>query len=394
MELKKGYKNTEIGVIPDNWGWDTLGNSINEMTDYVAAGSFDSLKENVKVYDTINYAIYVRLHDLRLGLCHRKQKYIDKKSYKFLSKSNLYGNEILMANIGANVGETLLMPEINIKASIAPNMIIIRSDDKIVSNKFLFYYTQSDFGRKKLFELIAGSGHPKINKTDLKKLLVIIPPLPEQSAIATVLSDTDSLIQALEKKIAKKHLIKKGAMQKLLTPKEGWEVKSLGEICDVRKGQLITSSTKIDGNIPVIAGGKTPAYYHKYANRNGKTITISASGANAGYIAFHNYPIFASDCSTISESKEYTIEYIYFILLGMQDLIYKMQTGGAQPHIHPRDIKPITIPFPPISKQIQTAQILSDMDSEIEALQKKLDKYNQLKLGMMQNLLTGKIRLV
>ena len=173
-----------------------------------------------------------------------------------------------------------------------------------------------------------------------------------------------------------------------------WEVKKLGEIVDIKKGQLITNNTRIEGTVPVIAGGKTPAYYHNQANRFGKTITISCSGASAGYIAFFTSPIFASDCSTIEESNNYSIEFFYFLLQSLQEKIYKMQTGGAQPHIHPSDLKPVIVSVPQAKEeQFAIAQVLSDMDSEIEELEQKRDKYLKLKTGMMQQLLTGRIRL-
>ena len=217
FEKKEGYKQTMYGVIPDTWDIDLLGNNIKEMTDFVAAGSFEALRNNVKIYDNPNYAIYVRLYDLRLGLGHTSQKYVDKNSYNFLEKSNLFGDEILMANIGANVGETFLMPKLSMSATIAPNMIVIRSDNNKLEHDYLLYYSQSKFGQDRLFELIAGSGHPKINKTDLKKFSIIIPPLPEQTAIATILSDMDTEIESLEQKRDKYTMLKQGMMQQLLT---------------------------------------------------------------------------------------------------------------------------------------------------------------------------------
>ena len=174
---------------------------------------------------------------------------------------------------------------------------------------------------------------------------------------------------------------------------EDWVVKKLGEVAEIKKGQLITDRTRINGSIPVIAGGKAPAYYHNKANRRGKTITVSGSGANAGYVAFHTKPIFASDCSTIEESKNYSIEFIYFLLQSLQEKIYKMQTGGAQPHIHPSDLNPIIVAVPKPEEQTAIANILSDMDAEIESLEQKRDKYTMLKQGMMQQLLTGRIRI-
>ena len=170
----------------------------------------------------------------------------------------------------------------------------------------------------------------------------------------------------------------------------GWEVKKLGEVVEIRKGQLITDSTRVNGNIPVIAGGKTPAYYHNKANRNGKTITVSGSGASAGYVSFHDYPIFASDCSTIEESKDYSIEFMFYLLQLLQEKIYKMQTGGAQPHIHPSDLNPILIPFPKPEEQTAIATALSDTDALISSLEKLIAKKRNIKQGAMQKLLKPK----
>ncbi len=230
----------------------------------------------------------------------------------------------------------------------------------------------------------------------LKNKIVSFPPTKtEQTAIANALSDADGYIESLEKLIDKKQKIKQGAMQQLLKPKPHWVLNRLGDVVKIKKGELITNNTRVDGNIPVIAGGRSFAYHNNKANRFGKTITISASGASAGYIAFHNYPIFASDCSTIEEDKNYSIEFIFFFLQLLQEKIYKMQTGGAQPHIHPSDLNPIEIIIPnKKSEQEEIAKILSDMDSEISTLTKKLTKAKAIKQGMMQQLLTGKIRLV
>jgi len=228
----------------------------------------------------------------------------------------------------------------------------------------------------------------------IKACKIILPPLTEQTAIATTLSDMDALIAQTEKLIEKKKAIKQGVMQELLRPEDGWVTKKLGEVCDIIKGQLITDSTRINGDIPVIAGGKTPAYYHNWANRIGKTITISGSGASAGYVSFHNYPIFASDCSTISESENYQVEFLFLWLKLNQNKIYKMQTGGAQPHIHPSDLNPMEINIPSIEQQKEIASILFDLEKEIEAFEIRFKKLKYQKQGMMQALLTGKIRLV
>lgn len=201
------------------------------------------------------------------------------------------------------------------------------------------------------------SGQPGINGNEYSQLPIPLPPLPEQIAIAEALSDMDALLAALDQLIAKKRDLKQATMQQLLTGatrlpgfRGEWEVRRLGEIVEIKKGQLITNDTRVSGDIPVIAGGKQPAYYHNTANRHGRTITISGSGANAGYVALYNTPIFASDCSTISEGSDYSLNFIYYQLMLKQQDIYKTQTGGAQPHIHPSDVAPIEIAIPPPSR--------------------------------------------
>ena len=223
----------------------------------------------------------------------------------------------------------------------------------------------------------------------------------EQRAIAEVLSDVDGLLNALEALIVKKRAIKQAVMQQLLTGKTRlsgfsgmWETKRLGDITKIQKGSLITEKNVVPGIIPVIAGGQKPAYFHNIANRTGKTITVSASGAYAGFVALYNQPIFASDCSTISENSSFSIDFIYYYLAFNQSVIYNAQTGGAQPHIHPIDLIPLQVNLPPLPEQHAIASVFSDIDAEIATLEQRQDKTRAIKQGMMQQLLTGKIRLL
>ena len=211
------FKESEIGRIPVGWEVVKLVNAIELMTDYVANGSFASLAANVTVYDEANYAIYVRLFDLRKGLGHEAQKYVDRASYEFLNKSSLEGNEILLANIGANVGETFLMPFIDIPATLAPNMIEIKVDKRKLISEFIYFYLNSAVGLSELDKVIEGSGQPKINKTKLKTIMVPIAPLSEQKEIIEILSTTDEKLESLQEKKEAYETLKKGLMQKLLT---------------------------------------------------------------------------------------------------------------------------------------------------------------------------------
>jgi type I restriction enzyme, S subunit len=138
------------------------------------------------------------------------------------------------------------------------------------------------------------------------------------------------------------------------------KIVQLSEVCEVKKGTSITKNRTKSGNIPVIAGGQKPAYFHGESNREGDTITISASGAYAGFVNFFKIPIFASDCTTIQslDENEILTKYVYYMLKGQQNKIYGLQTGAGQPHIYAKDIVRLKIPKPSIYIQKKIISIL------------------------------------
>ena len=268
------------------------------------------------------------------------------------------------------------------------------TDRMCVEYLFWFYRMWGDY---LAFKYCQGTKQQSYTAEIVKKLPIYCPiTIKEQNKIAEALSDVDALITALDKKIAKKRLIKQGAMIRLLGEKgKKFRNQKIKDIVSIKKGDMLTSGQYITGNIPVIAGGKSAAGYHNVANRQANTIAISASGASAGYVTFHDYPIFATDCSTIEPSKSYDIKYIYYLLLFYQSELYALQIGGAQPHVHPNDIYDLNIHYnSDIETQRKIATILSDMDKEIADLEARRNKYKLIKSGMMQKLLTGQIRLV
>ena len=211
------FKNSELGKIPESWEVVKIVEVLDLMTDYVANGSFASLKENTMVYDSKEYAYYVRLFDLRRGLGHNAQKYVDEPTYSFLNKSFLEGNEILIANIGANVGESFLMPTLDMPSTLAPNMIELKLNYEKMTPLFCFNYLKSGVGLSELDKVIEGSGQPKINKTKLKTIKIPLPPLEEQKQIANILSTADEKLEVLRAKKEKYGTLKKGLLQKLLS---------------------------------------------------------------------------------------------------------------------------------------------------------------------------------
>lgn len=144
---------------------------------------------------------------------------------------------------------------------------------------------------------------------------------------------------------------------------------SLAEIAEIKKGSSITKEKAKEGTIPVIAGGQEPAYFHNESNREGNVITVSASGAYSGFVSFFKDPIFASDCNTIVSLDENRIstKLIYEFLKSIQETVYRLQKGQAQPHVYGEDISKIKIPLPP-------PDIQQKIVSEIDILEKKEEK--------------------
>lgn len=138
----------------------------------------------------------------------------------------------------------------------------------------------------------------------------------------------------------------------------------LGDICNIEKGATITRNDVLPGEVPVVAGGQEPSCYHNVANREAGAITVSASGAYAGYINFWNCPIFASDCNTIiSKDDEKTDQtFVYFGLRAMQKQIYGLQKGGAQPHVYGKDLQKFMFPCPSYAKQIEFSKMAKQAD--------------------------------
>lgn len=229
---------------------------------------------------------------------------------------------------------------------------------------------------------------------------ILTPPLMEQNRIVVVLEAWDQAIEKLSQKIKLKKQIKKGLMQRLFTGKnrlpgfvEQWEIRKLGEISLIKKGDSITRKDVTNGEVPVIAGGQRPAYYHNKSNRIGKTITVSASGAYAGYVDFYNQPIFVSDCTSVKESNV-DIDYIYLYLKFKQQYIYSLQSGGAQPHVQPKDLSAIKIACPQSrEEQSAIASIFITADKEIQVFQKKLKVLQEQKQYLLNNLIAGIIRI-
>ena len=383
MVKETRMKQTEIGLIPEDWEVQKIGDFAQIYTGTTPPTN------NIKNYG--NEYLFVSPADLG------KRKYIlntEKKlsNIGFRVARKYPANSVLFTCIGSTIGKSGIS-KIELSSNQQINAVL---PNDFFSSNFLYYFLNLISPKIKLGA--SEQAVPMINKTEFSKIQIPLPPLAEQEAIATALSDCDSWIDSIEEVLAKKRLIKQGAMQELLTPKEDWEVKKLGEVGNVIKGKQFNSDL-LDNNssYPCYSGGINPSGYSEKYNEFANTVIISEGGNSCGFINFVKTKFWlGGHCyKFILKIKETDQIFFYQLLKQNQSEIMDLRVGSGLPNIQKKAILEFEIFFPKcLSEQTRIATILSDMDLEIEALEEKLHKARQIKQGMMQELLTGRVRLV
>lgn len=327
------------------------------------------------------------------GYVYETEKQISEEGIKH-SSAVLHPAETVVLSRDAGIGKSGVMAE---PMAVSQHFIAWKCDNRSTINSW-FLYNWLQLHQKEFERQAVGSTIKTIGLPYFKKLKIALPPYLEQKKIAKILSTWDKAISTTELLLTNSQQQKKALMQQLLTGKKrflgfggDWAIKHLKSIAFVKKGKALSSSHLIDGPFPVIAGGKTSPYRHNDYTHE-KVVTISASGAYAGYVSYHSQKIWASDCSVLQAKSCSNIQFIYQYLLLNQNRIYTLQSGGAQPHIYPKDIENLKISAPNIEEQNIIASVLSTTDQEIENLQKQLQCLKQEKKALMQQLLTGKRR--
>lgn len=166
-----------------------------------------------------------------------------------------------------------------------------------------------------------------------------------------------------------------------------WIQKELGKLAEFRRGTTITAKETVNGDVPVIAGGQTPSYFHNVSNREGQTIAISGSGAYAGFVSFWDIPVYLSDSFSVDTKPELNRKYAYYYLKSQQQSLFLMQKGAGVPHVHGSDVGNIIIPLPPtLAEQQKIASCLSEIDNLITAQDQKVDALKEKKKALMQQM--------
>lgn len=211
-----------IGDVPEGWKVSLFKKGIRLLTDYTANGSFGDLAKNVDYLDHPDYSRLVRLTDLRENLKNNNGVWVSKNSHDYLSKSELYGGELLLANVGAYAGYACLMPKVDFICTLGPNMELIRCNDRL-NNRYACYMLQSKHIFEHLQIIASSTAQPKLNKDNIRNIPVLFPPLPDQQRIASYLdtkcSEIDSLITLKRQKIESLNAYKKSVIYEAVTGK-------------------------------------------------------------------------------------------------------------------------------------------------------------------------------
>lgn len=415
-QLKQGYKQTDIGIIPEDWEVKQVGDIYDLLCGFAFSGS-----------DISNSGVHRLLRGINITEGKiRHNDDIDRFFNNDVSSLNKYFLEIgdlVIGMDGSKVGKNSALITQNDKGALLVQRVArLKSIGNKVSTNYLFLFINSLFFSKYVDGLKTNSAIPHISAKDIKSFLILIPQTyAEQTAIATALSDVDTLIAILDKKITKKQQIKQGAMQQLLTGKkrlagfsEEWTEKQLGEIAEIKDGTHQTPHYVNDG-IPFFS-------VESVTNNNFKKVkTISIEEhklltktfkiekgdvlmtriGSIGVCKFVDWELDASFYVSLALLKfKQGFSAQYFTQYSKTSEFNKEIEEHSLQHATPKKINLgkislVNVRIPKsYNEQTAIAQILNDMDNEIEKLQADRDKYKEIKAGMMQQLLTGKIRLI
>lgn len=420
MEVKKGYKQTEVGVIPEDWGIITAADACTKIQD----GTHFSPKLGGNDY------LYITSKNIRFGFLDisSAERITELQHRMIYRRCDVKNGDLLLTKDGANTGNAALN-SLDEEFSLLSSVAFLRfATQKYLAGYFL-QQILSHQGQKHIQDAMTGNAITRLTLEKINKLCFPLPPTKaEQTAIATALSDADALIQSLEKLIAKKRLIKQGAMQELLKPKEGWVVKKLGEIFTFHGGYTASREQLSDDGYCYLHYGDIHGATKTFINvksdyakipklqiplkkvspklllNEGDIVFVDASEDDEGtsrHIVVQNpdgVPYISGLHTIVAKSKDDSVNNDYkrycFQIAYIKSQFKFYAVGTKVSGISKTNILKIKISLPTLDEQIRIATILSDMDAELSALETKLAKCKQVKQGMMQELLTGKIRLV
>lgn len=312
-------------------------------------------------------------------------------------------NSVCVTCIGSTVGKACLTKVTSITNQQINSIIHNKENDY----RYILYLIRYNLPYMQLIGGGSGSGTPIISKNKFGRFKFLVEEnLLLQRRIASILSTYDTLIENNTKRIRllekmAENLYKEWFVRFRFPGHEkeemegglpkGWREGSLSEVCEFKRGKNITSSEMQDGAIPVISAGISPSGFHTEANVHGISVTMSSSGANAGFIAIHYSDIWAADCSYIGEASTPYIYYVYELLNNIRSVITNFQRGAAQPHVYPKDINHIKLIIPSENLRKEANDRLSILHKEIANYQQQNTLLARQRDLLLPRLMSGKL---
>jgi len=408
-EVRLGYKQTEVGVIPEDWEVKTL-----DSVALVTSGKRLPLGSSLTSQETPHP--YIRVTDMRPGTVSLVDlMFVPVDVFPAISRFRIFKGDIFIS-VAGTLGIVGRVPKELDGANLTENAD--RITNLTCSQDFLLHVLMSPLIQTTIDTLQTIGAQPKLALTRIRKFLIPLPPtLAEQQAIAEALSDVDALIDALERLIAKKRAIKQGAMQELLRPKGGWLATKLGSLGSFLKGSGVRKDEALSGDIPCVRYGEIYTrhddYIRDFSSWISPAIAATARRLRTGDLLFagsgETKEEIGKCVAFLDDTEAYAGGDVIILrqeVASSMFLGYYLNTplisrqkaskgqGDAIVHISSLALADIDLSLPPIDEQTAIAAVLSDMDAEIAALERRRDKTKLLKQGMMQELLTGRIRLV
>lgn len=420
-----GYKQTDVGAIPEDWGAGT----ISSVADGITVGFVGPMAH---LFTLQGIPLLRGQNVLPNKLDLTDTRFISADTHRLWKKSALQPGDVVMVRVGYP-GTACVIPE-EIGEVNAASLVIVRPSRERLSAQFLSIILNSGFGKKQVEGYLVGGAQQVLNTTTAAIFKLPLPSKAEQEAIADALGDTDALIESLKQLLAKKRLIKQGAMQALLTGKKRlkgfsgeWAVKTLGELfsfsggftasrdqlasngyCYLHYGDIhMSNKTFVDVRCEYQAIPKLDVSLKEISPTSllddGDIVFVDASEDDEGasrHVVIVNpdrIPFISGLHTIVAKSRTSTLEHLYkrycFQTAAAKAQFRFFAVGTKVSGISKTNIVKITLPVPSVSEQTAIGAILSDMDAELTVLEAKLDKARMLKQGMMQKLLTGAIRL-
>ena len=377
--IKELEANQDIQIIDGDRGKNYPKKEEFKSTGFCVFLNASNIKDDTFVFESIDFISEEKDNLLRKGKLSRNDIIITTRGTVGLVA--YYGNNIQYDNIRINSG-----------------MIIIRVNRNVINPNY-FYQLLKSKSLKKQYQLFAsGCAQPQLPIQDFRLISIPVFSKIHQDKIAKILSNYDDLIEnnnrrikileEMAQKIYKEWFVDfKFPGHEITTIKES----VLSSIITPIKGKNITKSKAKIGNVPVVGGGIEPAYYHNVANTQAPVITISASGANAGFVNLYYKDIWASDCSYIDATMTNYIYYTYLLLKNNQIEITNMQLGAAQPHVYPRDLVNLKIKEFPIEVVANFEKMISPIFENIKVLSNKNENLKQTRDILLPRLISGEI---